>query len=175
MLFEAIADIGRQFDDWLLVVGGPDEYGHSRELAELADKLAISRSVRLIGPLYGESRRDAFEAAELFVLPTYGEGHPLALLEALGAGLPALTTTGAYCEFIPACGCGWQTEISADAVREGLLTALSHSGSELSKMGRRGKDYVREHLTWDALARLSVELYKWLCGLGPRPDFVCVG
>ncbi len=174
MLFKAISDVGHSFDDWLLVVAGPDEFGHTQELAELAQKLDITSAICFTGPLYGEDRRDAFDAAELFVLPTYGEGHPLALLEALGTGLPALTTTGAYCDFIPAQQCGWQTDVSVAAVREGLLTAIACNGGKLTEMGKRGQRYVAENLTWNAIARQTVLLYDWLLGNGSHPDFVNV-
>lgn len=59
------------------------------ELAALAESLGVSQEVRLLG------ERDPtpfFRVADVFVLPTQGEGMSNALLEAMGAGLPCVTT-----------------------------------------------------------------------------------
>jgi glycosyltransferase involved in cell wall biosynthesis len=59
------------------------------ELAALAESLGVSQEVRLLG----ESDPTPFlRVADVFVLPTQGEGMSNALLEAMGAGLPCVAT-----------------------------------------------------------------------------------
>jgi glycosyltransferase involved in cell wall biosynthesis len=78
--------------DWppelaLEVVGtGPMEH----ELRELAASLGVGERVRFLG--YAEEPEALLSRWDLFVLPSRYEGAPLALLEALAAGLVVIAT-----------------------------------------------------------------------------------
>jgi len=172
LLFKAIAALRKQMTGWLLLIVGPDEFGHIRELEELASALGIEPYLRFLGPVYGDRRRDAFAAADVFVLPTYSEGNPIAVLEALGAGLPVLTTRGASCAYLVEDGCGWWTDIGSESIAEALDDVLRSSKDRLASMGARGREVVKKGLTWRAQAEKTVLLYRWLLGRAERPDFV---
>lgn len=73
----------------LLLVGG----GPSREEFEaLARQLELGDSVEFAGELRPEAVRARMQQARVFVLPSRSEGLPLALLEAMAAGLPPVAT-----------------------------------------------------------------------------------
>ncbi len=174
LLFQAIAALRKQMEDWLLLIVGPDEFDHTRQLRQLARALGIDRFVRFLGPVFGEQKRNAFAAADVFVLPTHSEGNPIAVLEALGAGVPVLTTRGAPCDYLVARECGWWTEIDAESVREALEDALGWSKARLAAMGERGREVVQNRFTWPRIAKMTLELYSWLLGGVDRPEFVHV-
>jgi glycosyltransferase involved in cell wall biosynthesis len=74
----------------LLVVGEGEEAPHVRELIKT---LGLERNVILTGYLGSAHLLMAYKNANIFVLPTYWfEGFPTVILEALGAGLPIITT-----------------------------------------------------------------------------------
>jgi glycosyltransferase involved in cell wall biosynthesis len=172
MLFEALASMQQQLTNWHLVIAGPDEGNHRRELQVLSEKLNIQHLVQFVGPLYGSEKRDVLDAAEIFVLPTYSEGAPVAVVEALGAGVPVLTTRGAPCEELRIHRCGWWVDINPIAIQEALLDAVHRSKSELEEMGQRGRVLVANKYTWVQVAQKSLVLYQWLLGRGGQPDFV---
>lgn len=174
LLFQAMAALRRPMDDWLLLIVGPDEFDHTRELRQLAHALGIERFVRFLGPVFGEHKRNAFAAADVFVLPTHSEGNPIAVLEALGAGIPVLTTRGAPCDYLVARDCGWWTDIDAESIRESLEDALGRSKASLAAMGQRGREVVQNRFTWPRIAQMTLELYSWLLGRAGRPEFVHV-
>jgi glycosyltransferase involved in cell wall biosynthesis len=172
LLFEALARIRDEISDWYLVIAGPDELGHRHELELLAAKLDIKDMLCFVGPLSGDQKRDAFAAAELFVLPTYSEGAPIAVLEALGAGVPVITTYGAPWEELETYSCGWWVDIKVDSLQNALIDATRRSSYQLTAMGLRGKSLLKEKYTWTQVSKKSQLLYEWLLGRTKRPDFV---
>ncbi len=49
-------------------------------------------SVRIIGPLPQEELALMYKASDVFILPSYGEGFPLSIQEAMATGLPIITS-----------------------------------------------------------------------------------
>jgi glycosyltransferase involved in cell wall biosynthesis len=174
LLLEAISAHRDRMDDWLLVIAGPDEFGHMAELREHIERRDLARFVRFVGPIFAQGKRDAFAAAEVFVLPTYSEGAPIAVLEALGAGVPVLTTHGAPWEDIVRHDCGWWVPVRAAEIGEALSDALGRTCAELGAMGQRGRSLVTDHYSWESVSRHSFMLYQWLRGEADRPDFVII-
>src|SRR5262249_15996405 len=50
--------------------------------------------VSFVGPVSGESKTRLLSAADVFVLASYDEGLPYAMLESMAAGVPVLATRG---------------------------------------------------------------------------------
>ncbi len=174
LLLDAISTVRKHFDDWLLVIAGSDEFDHKSDLVRQISLLGLERYVVFTGLLLGQDKRDAFAAADLFVLPTKRENFGLVILEALSAGVPVITTHGAPWEELGVTGCGWQTPVSSDTIAGALTEALGYSRQELKQMGERGKTLAAQNYTWKRAADMTIELYRWLIGLGDRPDFACV-
>ncbi|WP_235362745.1 glycosyltransferase family 4 protein [Burkholderia sp. A9] len=70
---------------------------------ELADSLAIGDIVHFSGQVSSDTVREIVSQQDLFVLPSFQEGLPRAMLEAMASGTPALATTvGGIPEVLPA-------------------------------------------------------------------------
>ncbi len=75
---------------YLVIAGAADhETSYSRMLQHMASK---DEHVVLTGYITGEPLNQLYEHARLFVLPSYHEGLPIALLEAMSHGLPVLAS-----------------------------------------------------------------------------------
>ena len=56
----------------------------------------------------------------------------------------------------------------AEAIRE----LMGMTDAERAAMGMRGRALVEERFTWPKVAAQMKEVYEWVLGEGPRPDFV---
>ena len=109
---------------------------------------------------------------DLFVLPTHSENFGIVVAEALAAGRPVITTTGAPWEGLASHQCGWWIEIGADPLAHALRQAMSLSDDQRSAMGGRGRAWVNEEFAWPAIARQSIQTYLWLAGHAEAPPCV---
>ena len=90
VLIEAAArlrDWGRDFRV-VLVGAGPDE----AELKASVRALGLESQVEFTGPLNQEEVQARYAQADAFVLPSFAEGIPVVLMEAMASGVPCVTT-----------------------------------------------------------------------------------
>jgi len=126
----------------LLVVGRPDV----ADVMRRAERFGVAEQVIACGPARDVAEYHA--AADLFVLPTQYEAFCLAILEALGSGLPVVTSN------VP----GARDAIVAG--KNGLLINDPQSGEELAETIRPLLDSdLRDSLS--AAAPASVEPFQW--------------
>ena len=55
---------------------------------------------------------------------------------------------------------------------ETLLEATSVSQAELSAMGLRGREFMKEKYSWESVAFQMKQVYSWLVGEIDTPDCV---
>ena len=172
MLVRAMQTIRSRLGGWRLIIAGVDEFGHQQEVESLVRRLNMNGVVQFIGPLYGQNKRDAFAAADLFVLTSHSEGAPVTILEALGAGVPVLVTRASPWKELHTNHCGWWVDISTESIAEALEGAINIPKETLHEMGQRGRELVYAHYTWHKVARKTLLLYEWLLWRHQQPDFV---
>ena len=63
-----------------------------RRLADLASELGIAEHVELTGSIGQDTILEHYEWADVFCLPSFAEGVPIVLMEAMSTGLPVVTT-----------------------------------------------------------------------------------
>jgi glycosyltransferase involved in cell wall biosynthesis len=88
-LLEAIAKLSASFPKIRLLVGGD---GNMKNVEAHAKKLGVQDRITLLGWVQGSQKEDLLARATLFVLPSYNEGLPMGVLEAMAVGLPVVST-----------------------------------------------------------------------------------
>jgi poly(glycerol-phosphate) alpha-glucosyltransferase len=171
LLLLAWARLASLFTDWILVIAGPDN-GFESRTRQMIQELGLSRNVILTGNLQERSKLQALGAAELFVLPSFSEGFSIAILEAMACGLPVLLTPGCNFPEAVAGGAAVQVEANVSEVEDGLGRLLSLGDTERQRMGNSARRLIAAKYTWDRVAHQTMQLYNWMTGCGPRPEFV---
>jgi glycosyltransferase involved in cell wall biosynthesis len=149
-----------------------------RLMADIPDlNLAIVGDGRLKGALEGQARelgpkaavcfmgmrRDVpliLRALDLYVMPSLWEGLPLALLQAMGAGLPVAATRVGGVEEVIRSGENGLLVPPADpqALAEAILE-LYHDPARREEMGRRARQTVAESYSQEVMLRRLEDLY----------------
>jgi glycosyltransferase involved in cell wall biosynthesis len=88
-LIEAMSVVVARRPGVTFELGGDKEV---EEVRRLTEKSGVAKSVRMLGWVTGDVKIAAFARAHIYVLPSYHEGLPIGVLEAMAAGLPVVTT-----------------------------------------------------------------------------------
>lgn len=88
-MIKAFAKIAREYPDWKIVFAGNGEVKQGEELAK---NLEIESQTVFLGWVNGKAKDKVFKESEIFCLPSYAEGFPMAVLDAWAYGLPVITT-----------------------------------------------------------------------------------
>ena len=114
-----------------------------------------------------------FDIFDVFCLTSRKEGLPLALLEAMAAGRPAIVTdAGGMREAVKHGETGYVTRVGdAAAVAASLLTLLQNPNLR-AEMGKRAKDRHREHFQRERMLKRTCEVYRDLLNVGFAARFI---
>lgn len=161
--------LSARFEDWQLLIAGPDLTGYRGELEALAESLRLTGRVSFTGMLEGEAKQCAFANAELFVLPTHSENFGMAVAEALSYGIPVVTTQRAPWQVLQDHECGWWIEDDREALTATLAEAMWTASAARREMGLRGRALAEEQFSWEKAAADMADVYRWLLGGGSPP------
>ncbi len=161
MLLEAFAQWRGRFGDGnksVLVLAGPEE-GDSfvPRMKRRADELGLHESVRFVGPLYDNTKWQAYRDADVFVLPSLNENFGNTAAEAAACGTPVIVTN--------------QCGVSSYVGRAGLV--IPHDRAELERAlqqlledpalrerCRAGCVEMARELSWEAPLGQNEQLYE---------------
>jgi glycosyltransferase involved in cell wall biosynthesis len=109
-------------------------------IEEAVERFGLREHIRLIGLQRIEVVRDEILRARALVLPSFAEGLPRVLMEALALSRPVISTyVAGIPELVVPNVCGWLVPAgSVEALGEAMREALSAPAAVLERMGRAG-------------------------------------
>ena len=153
VLIEALATLKREGTPQRLVLVGDGPLRVSLEAA--AGKAGITDLVEFAGELTPVEVRTRLAGADLFCLPSFSEGLPISIMEAMAAGVPVVTTSIAGIPELAEAGVTALTVPPArpDALAEALrqLAADPKLRLRLAKAARRRVEEQHDQSRWGAL------------------------
>jgi glycosyltransferase involved in cell wall biosynthesis len=146
--------------------GGPDE----QALKARACSLGIDGEVSFAGPAYGERKARLLAEADLLLLPSYSEGLPYALLEAMAAGaVPVVTRVGAIPDVVDEGVHGLFVPPRAAEPLAQAVRVLAADRARVARMSAACRRRVAAGYSIDRLAEQLAALYSHLCERRLRP------
>jgi glycosyltransferase involved in cell wall biosynthesis len=153
-LIDALASVRREVPDVRLVCAGE---GSRIAVARYAERLGVADAVKFTGWVGPSGKRALLESASVFALPSYSEGMPMSLLEAMAAGVPAIATpVGGIPEVLADGASGFLAAPGDVATLARLLRRLLLDRGLAAKVGAAGRETVRLRFAPErAIARLE--------------------
>lgn len=157
---------------WQLVIAGWEQGGHQADLDALAKGLGAEATIHFVGPQFDQAKAASFRRADAFILPSFSEGLPMAVLEAWSYELPVIMTP--HCN-IPVgfeAGAAVEIQTESDSIQKALLDFFALTESERIVMGCRGFNLVKDRFTWQKIAEEMMGVYRWVLEGGSPPACV---
>ena len=152
LLVEAFAKLAKDFPKWHIELWG-DTYDkpYVAAVKALIQKHHLEERVLLCGTT--SHLEEVWERTDIFAFPSHHEGFGIALVEAMGAGIPAIgcSACSAVNELIEDGKTGLLVGEGADALAEGLRTLMNDS-KKRETYGRAAKEAVKAYAAetvWD--------------------------
>ncbi len=158
LLLEAVSLLADLAPELTVVGWGPLK----EEVLSLARRLRVD--LHLVENVPNEGMPPYFQAADLFLMPSLIEGHPVALLEAMACGLPVVGTdvegirdviehgvSGLLCE-----------QSAADVAAK--VRQVAQEPDLARRLGQRAREQVVATCSFEALIRREAEIYRQVMG-----------
>jgi colanic acid/amylovoran biosynthesis glycosyltransferase len=169
LLVEAAARLQEQGLEFELVIVGD---GPMRgEIEELIERFDLQQQVRITGYLSNHGVRQELQAARALVLPSFAEGLPVVVMEALARGRPVISTyVAGIPELVQPGVNGWLVPAGAvEPLVDAMVEALTAAPSELDRMGCAGAARVADRHSVDIGAKKLANLFSNLRTASTRP------
>ena len=171
-LLQAIAILGEEGQDLLLVIGGEGPLRPT--LDQLIRDLSLTDRARLAGFIAEDDLSNYYQAADLVLMPTHQlEGFGLVTVEALACGTPVLgTPVGAIPEVLARVDPGLLTDGTdgtalATAIRR-ILRRFRDQPGEQERLSLKGRALVEQDYTWDRHSEQLDVILREVCPSGTR-------
>lgn len=137
--------------------------GDGSELTALR-KYAASRTmtdIEFTGYVAGQAKQDAFSCADVYLFPSWSEGMPISVLEAMTFGLPVVTRpVGGLPDFFEDGQMGFMTDSHDPVVLANLMERLIENSEMRRNMGAYNQRYAQEHFRPAIVAGRLEEIYR---------------
>jgi glycosyltransferase involved in cell wall biosynthesis len=144
---------------------------YSAQLNEFFEKSEVSKNFQFIGKVPKVST--ILQEGGIFVRPSYTEGMPLTVLEAMSAGLPIVATNvGGTSELIKNNDTGLLVEAGDSRQLAEAILSLLEDPKHAKKLGQNAHAFIKQgyskKYSWDAVAAKNLSVYNELTG-----EYVC--
>lgn len=160
-VLNALVELRSEFPDIRLLCGGD---GDIKEFLFTARSLGVEDRVTFLGWVSGDSKITYLAESSVLVLPSYAEGMPMSILEAMAAGLPIVASmVGAIPETVQDGVEGFLFEAGDIGSFVMALRQLLSDSTLRRKMGEAGRLRVEAEYSVDRVMQCLDQVYSQWC------------
>lgn len=157
-LIDVVSSYRKEFQNTKVILMGDGELYD--ECKNNIQEAKIDNIVSMTGYVGEEEKILIFKASDIFVLPTYEDALPVAVLEALSAGLPVVSTiVGGIPSMVEHNENGFLVPPGDLDRFKNYLIQLIHNNELRSKMGRKGQEIVKSKFDIEIVAEKMNEMF----------------
>ena len=159
LLVEAAHRLADRGVDFELVLAGDGEM--RADIEALIARYHLQAKVRILGWISGRQVRDEILAARALVLPSFAEGLPVVIMEAMALGRPVISTyVAGIPELVRPGKDGWLVPAGdVIALADAMQACLDASPETLAQMGTDAQKHVRTYHDIDDEAKKLSQLF----------------
>ena len=162
LLVQAAANLHQLGQEAVYLIVGNDleqDGAYLQYLKDLAQELGINKSVHFLG--HRDDIPQLLALSDLLVLPSYTEGLPLVILEAMAAGLPVVATpVGGIPEVVIHQETGLLVPVEdVQALGDAILRLLQNPNIK-DEMGNKGLKMVNNNFSVEKMCEEVFEIYE---------------
>ena len=175
ILLQAMASLDDRSDNMVVIVGGDEDASPELErLRELSRSLGLGEGVKFTQAVSQERLSMYYNAADVFVMPSYYESFGLVALEAMACGVPVIASrVSGPRSFVKSGVTGYLVDRRCPEPFAQRLDVLLHNPMLRESMGRAARSHA-EKLGWDMVGRRTLDVYDSVT-LGPRSAAIAAG
>lgn len=160
-LVKAASLLSMQYDQQFEIWMGGD--GNVQAVECLVESNGLQDTIFLKGWVTGHAKEELFRKATVFVLPSYNEGLPISILEAMSYGMPVIATdVGGIPELVKNGESGLLIKAGDIAVLRDAMERFIQDRQLAQRMGLASADIVQREFVFDqtkaTLEKLYIEL-----------------
>ncbi|MEO0137826.1 MAG: glycosyltransferase [candidate division WOR-3 bacterium] len=159
-LIPAFREVVREINNAHLLLVGPDNDGYMKYVNEWIEQYDLHKYTTYFGPAYGEDKLMVLQDSNIFVLPSYSEGFPVSVVEAMYMQLPVVVTDRiGIPEIVSNYNAGIVIKKDKNEIVNAIITLLKNE--KLAKsMGDNGRNCIFQNFLWENIAKQMLEVYK---------------
>jgi glycosyltransferase involved in cell wall biosynthesis len=158
IVIDAFSILLEEYPDLELSIVGS---GERLEIVKSKVKNKNIPNITFKGALYGKILINEYKNADIYVLPTYGEGMPTTVLEAMAFGLPVITRpVGGLVDFFENGKMGFMTESLNYKDYVELIKRLIDNPEFSKNISMYNSEYAKNHFLASKIAKDMVEKIK---------------
>ncbi|MCC9168226.1 glycosyltransferase family 4 protein [Pontibacter harenae] len=126
------------------------------------EKKIYSDQIKYLGLIKDEEKvKAALQSADILVCPSYSEGMPTVILEAMACGLAVIATDVGAVNKLISTETGWLiTQGSVLALKESITSALTISENELIRLKINAQQLIIKNYTWNNIIERTISVIK---------------
>lgn len=146
-------------DKFILYIGGN---GNISKLTDLIEKEDLHQIVKFVGWVSGDKKKELLTSCDVYILPSYNEGLPISILEAMSYGMPIVSTNvGGIPEIVKDQENGFLINPGDKQDLFKRIKFIIDNPQVIDKMGQASKQIVKNYYPENVIPKLE-DIYKIL-------------
>jgi glycosyltransferase involved in cell wall biosynthesis len=140
------------------LIAGPDQ----GELEKLEPLIIQSQNIKYIGSVYGEQKMNVMTSCTFYILPSFSEGLPSSLLEAMSVGLLPIVSEGCNFPEVFTQQLGIKVGTTIESIKNVLEETLSWNEQQIHATALKVAQYIKDHYSIESISAIQIDLFKKL-------------